>query len=118
MKAATLILFGLLLAGCHGTSAPPATPPPHTAAFPLFQPMTADQARLLARKLANEQAHARYGARPFWNGAPARFEQNQWIWSDFRGCGRGDMQATVRLTPDGAPLSVDVRLWISMPSLN
>ena len=92
--------------------------PMGAASLPQTAPLTADQARLLARKLANDQAHARYGARPFWNGAPARFERNQWIWSDFRGCGRGDMQATVRLAPDGAPLSVDVMLWISMPSLN
>ena len=92
-----IILLSLLLVGCK-TSAP------HTAM------LTADQARLVARQLANENARALYGCQPFSNGAPARFDQGRWIWSDRRACGAGDMEAAVILADDGSARSVDVTL--------
>jgi hypothetical protein len=72
--------------------------------------LNADQAKTRARGVANEQACKLYGAQPFWNGAPARFVQGQWVWSDRRGCGSGDLEATVTLAADGSPRSVDVIL--------
>jgi len=101
MKTHHLITLVLLLAGCSSTGT-------HRASS-----LTADQARTLARQLANDQARALYGSQPFLNGAPARFVQGRWIWSDRRGFGLGDMQATVTLAADGSPHSVDVMLFDS-----
>src|SRR5688572_10630548 len=95
MKTLHLIPLALLLAGCrtgtHSTNT-----------------LNADQARTRARQVANEEARKLYGSQPFWNGAPARFVQGQWVWSDRRGCGSGDMEAFVTLAKDGSPRSVDV----------
>ena len=94
MKAYHFVLLALVLVGCSTRT--------HS--------LNADQARTRARGVANEQARKLYGAQPFWNGAPARFVQGQWVWSDRRGCGVGDLEATVTLAADGSPRSVDVIL--------
>jgi len=69
-----LVLFtiasGFLLVGCatqHRTT------------------LTAVQAKTLAQQLANDEAFARYGCRPFQDGQLPRFEQGRWVWSDLRG---------------------------------
>ncbi len=97
MKPSHFLPLALVLVGCSSTG-------PHLTA------LTADQARTLARQLANEQARALYGAQPFWDGGPARLVQGRWVWSDRRGSGLGDLQATVSLTADGAPHAVEVML--------
>ncbi len=96
MKARHFLLLVLVLVGCSSTGT--------------YRPTTlnADQARTRARQLANEQAQALYGSQPFWDGAPARLVHGRWVWSDRRGCGSGDMEATVTLAVDGSPRSVDV----------
>lgn len=143
MKASSLALLGLLLAGCTPTSTPPATTntpraasltpdevkvlivdsnsavmPSVTTKTPQSTPLTPNEAGALARKMANEKAQALCGAWPFWDSTPAHFDRNQWYWSDYRACGYGDMQASVRLAADGSPLSVNVMFLISRPSLD
>jgi hypothetical protein len=100
MKAHHLVPLALVLVGCSTRT--------HS--------LNADQARARARQVANEQARKLFGAQPFWNGAPARFVQGRWIWSDRRGCGLGDMEATVTLAADGSPRSVDFILLNSQRS--
>lgn len=96
MNALRFIPLIVILAGCHSTDA-------HRRTM-----LTAGQARLIARQLANDQARTLYDLEPFWNGAPARFVQGGWIWSDRQGCGVGDVEATVILAADGSPRSIDV----------
>ena len=70
--------------------------------------LTAEQARIIARELANKKAHALYGSQPFLDGASARLVQGRWIWSDRRGFGAGDMEASVVLAGDGSAQSINV----------
>jgi len=103
MKARHFLPLALVLAGCSSTGT-------HRAPT-----LTADQARTLARQLANEQARSLYGSEPFWNGAPARFVQGRWVWNDRRAYGLCDIQATVSLAVDGSSRSVDVMLLDNRP---
>jgi hypothetical protein len=89
-----IVLFALLLAGC-GKSQPKAS-------------LSAEQAATEAIRLANDKAFALYQSRPFQPGKPAQFVAGHWIWSDQRGFGYGDIQATVELTTNGAPQNVHV----------
>jgi len=98
MRARHFLPLALVLAGCSSTGSHRSTT------------LTADQARTLARQLANEQARSLYGSEPFWNGAPARFVQGRWVWNDGRGYGLGDIRATVSFAADGTSRSVDVML--------
>ena len=75
--------------------------------------LTAEDARMVARELANKKASELYGSRPFWGGASARFVQGRWIWGDRKGSGHGDIEATVILAADGSPQSVNVVLLVS-----
>ena len=95
MKAQHLISLALLMVGCSITKTSRTT-------------LTADQARIIARQSANQEARELYGFQPFWNGAPASFVQGRWVWRDRRACAFGDMEATVSLAPDGSPRSVNV----------
>src|SRR3989442_4369796 len=98
MKIRHLIPLVLVLVGCSNlTKQRSAT-------------LTAEQARIIARELANKKALALYGARPFSDGASARFVQGRWTWSDRRGFGAGDMEASVVLAVDGSAQSVNVVL--------
>ena len=81
------IASGILLVGCatqHRTT------------------LTAVQAKTLALQLANNEAFARYGCRPFQDGQLPRFEQGRWVWSDLRGYGKGDLEALVTISAEGA----------------
>ena len=98
MKIRHLIPLVLVLVGCSN---------PTQQRSPT---LTAEQARIIARKLANQKAHALYGAQPFSDGATARFVQGNWIWSDRRGFGAGDVEASVVLAVDGSAQSVSVVL--------
>jgi hypothetical protein len=84
MKTSRIILFAFLLVGCTST---------HQTAS-----LTADQAKAVAIRLANEKAAATYHSQPFHDGQPAIFVAGHWTW---RQLGTGDIEATVELAADG-----------------
>lgn len=102
MRAPHFILLALVLTGCSGTGT-------HRAST-----LTADQARALAKHLANEKALSIYGSQPFWNGAPARLVRGRWVWNDRRACGTCDVEATVSFAADGSSRAVEVVLLDTM----
>ena len=79
--------------------------------------LTAEQAKTLAIRLANDKALTLYHCQPFRDGQPARFVAGQWVWVDLQGLGHGDIQATVKLAEDGSTISVDVKLLDSRNQL-
>jgi hypothetical protein len=89
MKTSLIILVALLLAGCTST---------HQTAS-----LTADQAKAIAIRLANEQAATTFHSQPFHDGQPPSFEAGHWTW---RQLGPGDIEATVELAADGSTNSV------------
>lgn len=97
MKSLEVIALGFLLVGCSTTT-------PHTGS------LTGDKAAAIARKLANEKAHALYDCKPFGDARPARFVHGYWIWNERRARGAVDIEATVELAADGSTRSVDVIL--------
>ena len=97
MKMRYFIPMAWVMAGCTSTLS-------HVEAI------TSQEAKRLAQQMANEKAQGLYACRPFQNGAPARLDDSQWIWSDRRPYGSGDIEATVILSTDGSPRSVDVVL--------
>ena len=72
--------------------------------------LTAEQADALALKLANDKALAIYNCQIFQDARTARFVQGHWEWSQRRGFGHCDLEATVQLAPDGSTNAVDVKL--------
>lgn len=72
--------------------------------------LTAEQAKTLAIRLANDQASRLYHSQPFLAGQPAQFEAGHWLWVARQGFGHGDIQATVELAADGSTNSVDLQL--------
>jgi hypothetical protein len=72
--------------------------------------LTAEQAKTVAMRLANDKASTLYHCQPFRDGQPARFVAGQWVWADLQGFGHGDIQATVKLAADGSTISVDLQL--------
>src|SRR5215471_4646482 len=103
MKTASIITLAFLLAGCVSSRERAS--------------LSAEQAAAQAVHLANDKAFTLYQRRPFQPGPPAQFVAGHWIWSDRRGVGRGDMEATVELATDGTPRNVDVTLLDSQPIL-
>jgi hypothetical protein len=102
MKLLPILASVLLLSGCSRSTR-------HTPA------LTAAQATTLAQRLANDEAFARYRCRPFHDGQPAHFEQGRWVWSDLKGAGQLDLDATVTLAADGSTNRVDLKLLDSSP---
>jgi uncharacterized protein YcfL len=96
MKTSRIILFALLFVGCTST---------HQSAS-----LTADQAKEVAMRLANDKASTVYHCQPFRDGQPARVVAGHWVWTDRQGYGRGDIEATVELAMDGSTQNVDVQL--------
>jgi hypothetical protein len=96
MKISCIIISAFLLVGC-ASSRPSAS-------------LTAEQAKSLAMRLANDKAFTLYHCQPFRDGQPAHFVAGHWIWTDQQGFGHGDVQATVELAADGSTHSVDVQL--------
>ena len=96
MKSTVIALFALLLIGCGS--------PRQGAA------LTPEQAKARAVQLANDKAAALYQGRPFQDGQPARLMDGRWVWTDTRGFGHADIQATVELAADGSTNRVDVQL--------
>jgi len=89
MKTPRIILFALLLVGCTST---------HQTAL-----LSADQAKAVAIRLANEKAAATYHSRPFHDGQSPSFVAGRWTW---RQLGPGDIEATVELAADGSTNNV------------
>ena len=104
MKRPRIILFALLLVGCTST---------HQTAS-----LTADQAKAVAIRLANDKASTVYHCQPFRDGQPARLVAGHWVWTDLQGYGRGDIQATVELAADGSTHKVEVQLLDSQIYFN
>ena len=91
MKTPRIILFALLLVGCTST---------HQKVS-----LTADQAKAVAIRLANEKAAATYHSQPFQDGQSPDFVAGHWTW---RQLGTGDIEATVELAADGSTNSVTI----------
>jgi hypothetical protein len=89
MKTSRIAVVALLLVGCSST---------HQTAS-----LTADQAKVVAKRLANEKAAAKYHSQPFHDGQPASFVAGHWTWSQLS---TGDIEATVELAADGSTNSV------------
>jgi hypothetical protein len=96
MKIASIIVVTLLLAGCTSTR-PSAS-------------LTAEEAKITATQLANDEAFKLYHCRPFHDGQPARFVAGHWLWVERRGLGHSDIQATVELAADDSTHKVDLQL--------
>jgi hypothetical protein len=71
--------------------------------------LTAEQAKTVAMRLANDKALTLYHCQPFRDGQPARFVAGQWVWVDLQGLGHGDIQDTLQLAADGSTNSVDLK---------
>jgi hypothetical protein len=91
MKTFRIIGLALLLVGC--ISKPP------TAT------LTAEEAKTLAIRLANEKAAVTYHSQPFHDGKPPSFVAGHWTWSQL---GTDDIEATVELAADGSTNSVNI----------
>ena len=89
MKTPRIILFALLLVGCTST---------HQTAS-----LTAEQAKTLAMRLANDKASPIYHRQLFHDGQPATFESDHWVWRELV---PGDIEATVELAADGSTNTV------------
>ena len=89
MKTSRIFFVALLLVGCTST---------HQTAS-----LTADQAKVVAIRLANEKAAVTYHSQPFHDGQPPSFVAGHWTW---RQLGTGDIEATVELAADGSTNSV------------
>ena len=70
--------------------------------------LTSVQAKTMAQQLANDEAFARYGCRPFDDGQAPGFEQGRWVWSDRSGYGKGDIEAWVMIAADGSTHEVNL----------
>ena len=96
MRTPCFILLVLLLFGCTSTK-PEAS-------------LTVEQATKIARQLANDKAAALYHWQPFLGSQPARLVANQWVWTEHQGFGYGDIQAEVKLAPDGTAKKVEIQI--------
>jgi len=96
MKPSCIIIFALLLVGCAST---------HQSAS-----LTADQAKTVAMRLANDKASTLYHCQPFRDGQSAQFVAGHWLWVQQQGFGHGDIQATVEIAANGSTNNVDVQL--------
>lgn len=99
MKKSFIIISALLLVGCAGSR--------QSAS------LTAEQAKILAMRLANDKAFTLYHCQPFRDGRPAHFGAGHWIWVDEQGLSHCDILATVELAADGSTNNVDLKLFDS-----
>jgi hypothetical protein len=99
MKTSLIFVLAFILVGCESSRQSTS--------------LTAEQAKTLAMRLANDQASRLYHSQPFVAGQPAQFEAGHWLWVARQGFGHGDIQATVELAADGSTNSVDLQLFDS-----
>ena len=91
MKTSLLLVLAFILVGCESSR--------QTAA------LTADQAKTLAIRLANDKTSSINLGQPFHDGQPATFVSGYWIWKELA---PGDIEATVELAADGSTNSVAI----------
>jgi len=96
MKITSIIVVTLLLIGCTSTR-------PGVS-------LTAEQAKAVAIRLANDQAFTLYHCRPFHDGHPAQFVAGHWLWVGRQGFWHSDIQATVELAADDSSHKVEVQV--------
>src|SRR5262245_24565063 len=96
MKILCIIAFSFVLVGCTSSRQ--------------SSSLTAEQAKALAMRLANDKASTDYHCQPFRDGRPAHFTAGYWVWTDREAYGHGDIEARVELAPDGSPHTVELRL--------
>ena len=75
--------------------------------------LTPEQAKTLALRLANDMAATLYDSQPFQDGQSARLIGGRWVWTDIRGFGHADIQATVELAADGSTSHVDLQILVN-----
>jgi len=104
MKTSLILVFAFIFVGCESSR--------QSAS------LTADQAKTLAMRLANDKVATLYHSRPFVAGQPAQIVAGHWLWGARQGFGRGDIQATVEVAMDGSTNHVDLQVFESQePSL-
>jgi hypothetical protein len=70
----------------------------------------ANDAEARAVAIANEKTLKAFDAAPFRTGrSPALFDGKHWVWRGRVGAGKGDLEAFIRLAPDGTVDSSMVR---------
>jgi hypothetical protein len=99
MKTSLILALTFILVGCESSRQGAS--------------LTADQAKTLAMRLANDKAATLYHSQPFVAGQPAQFVSGHWLWVAQQGFGHGDIQATVELAVDGSTNSVGLQLFDS-----
>ena len=104
MKTSIILVLAFILVGCESSR--------QSAS------LTADQAKTLAMRLANDKAATLYHSQPFVAGQPAQFVTGHWLWVVRQGFGRGDIEATVELATDGSTNSVSLQLFDSQNQMS
>jgi hypothetical protein len=104
MKTSLLLVSAFILVGCESSRQGAS--------------LTADQAKTLAIRLANDKASTLYHAQPFVAGQPAQFVAGHWLWVERQGFGHVDIQATVEIAMDGSTNNVDLQLFDSQDILS
>jgi hypothetical protein len=99
MKTSLILIFAFIFVGCESSR--------QSAS------LTADQAKTLAMRLANDKVATLYHSRPFVAGQPAQIVAGHWLWGARQGFGRGDIQATVEVAMDGSTNHVDLQIFDS-----
>lgn len=93
IKTSLIAIFGLILMGC-ASARPRAS-------------LTAEQAKVVAVRLANDKAATICHRQPFRDGEPATLVSGHWIWRELA---PGDIEATVELAADGSTNSVAINI--------
>jgi hypothetical protein len=93
MKTTLIAVLGFMLIGCTSTR-------PRVS-------LTAEQAKVVAVRLANDKSFAICHRHPFHDGQPATFVSDHWRWRELA---PGDVEAAVELAADGSTNSVAIIL--------
>jgi uncharacterized protein YcfL len=96
VKTSPIFVFALVLVGCTST---------HPNAS-----LTAEQAKTVAIRLANDKASKLYHCQPFQDSEPAQYVSNHWVWFERQGVGHEDIEALVELAADGSAQKVEIQL--------
>jgi|SRR5450432_405004 hypothetical protein len=104
MKISLILVLAFGLIGCES---------PRQSAS-----LTADQAKTLAMRLANDKAATLYHSQPFIISQPAQLVAGHWLWVARQGFGRGDIQAIVEVAMDGSTNHVDLQIFDSQNPLS
>jgi hypothetical protein len=93
MKTSLIAVLGFMLIGCESSRQSVS--------------LTAEQAKTVAMRLANDKASTIYHRQPFHDGQPAAFVSGRWVWRELA---PGDIEATVELAADGSTNSVVINI--------